>query len=330
MNDEHMKKAFDIISERRNTARTINQERFEEINQRIPEIAEINRQLFNTSQEIMHIIRNGRDVAQKIQLLEHQNKQAQYLVKQLLKKHNYPEDYLEISYTCSKCNDTGYYNNTYCSCLLSLTGKIAVQSLNKNSQISLYSFDKFSLSYYAGRKDKNNIDCYVAMEKNFNYCQAYAKNFAKNSPSILMFGNTGLGKTHLSLSIASEVLKKGFSVLYDSVINFLTQIEKEHFGKENTSNDTLSLLLSCDLLILDDLGTEFDSSFYHSVIYNIVNTRINRSLPTIISTNMNHDNISYKYDERISSRIFSTYTVLEFIGYDIRVLKSQKKPKTPF
>lgn len=330
MNDEHMKKAFDIISERRHIARTINQERFEEINQRIPEIAEINRQLFNTSQEIMQIIRNGRDVAQKIQLLEHQNKQAQYLVKQFLKKHNYPENYLDIPYTCSKCSDTGYYNNTYCSCLLNLTGQIAVQSLNKNSQISLCSFDKFSLSYYSGKKDENGADCYKSMETIFYKCKKYAVNFSRNSPSILMFGNTGLGKTHLSLSIASEVLKKGFSVLYDSVINFLNQVEKEHFGKENTNNDTLSLLLSCDLLILDDLGTEFDSPFYHSVIYNIINTRMNRSLPTIISTNMNQNDIAYKYEERISSRIFSKYTVLKFIGYDVRMLKSQKKQSNNF
>ena len=142
-----------------------------------------------------------------------------------------------------------------------------------------------------------------------------------------MYGKTGLGKTHLSLAIANEVLKKGFSVLYDSVINFLRQVEKEHFGRETRNSDTLELLLSCDLLILDDLGTEFHSQFYQSTIYNIINTRMNRKKPTIISTNLNYDEISHLYDERITSRIFTTYTIHHFVGMDVRVFKKQQEQR---
>ena len=144
-----------------------------------------------------------------------------------------------------------------------------------------------------------------------------------NSDNIIMFGRTGLGKTHLSLAIANEVLKKGYNVLYDSSLNYLNQIEREHFGKSD--GDTLSQLLSAELLILDDLGSEFTTQFYTSTIYNIINTRINRSLPTIISTNLDQDEMLKRYDERIASRLFTMYKSFELVGKDIRLIRRQKR-----
>lgn len=322
---EHLEQARSEISARRNRAKTENDRRFEEINTLIPEIAEINRQLFQTSRNLMQIIRNGENTADRVDALKRQNQQAQIMVHKLLIANGYPEDYLNIAYTCPKCSDTGYSGGTYCSCLTALAAKIAASELNRNAQVNLCSFESFDLSYYYGRKTENGTDCYKAMEMIFEFCKSYAASFSKESPSILMFGKTGLGKTHLSLSIASAVLEKGFSVLYDSVINFLRQIENEHFGRDTSGNDTLSLLLECDLLILDDLGTEFDTPFYQSMIYNIINTRINRCLPTIISTNMDWSGISHKYEERITSRIFATYVNHHFVGYDVRILKAQQK-----
>lgn len=325
MKYEHFEKARSEISSRRNRAQTENDRRFEEVNTLVPEIAEINNQLFQTSRKIMQLIRSGEDIAERMNTLKRQNQQAQIMVRQLLKEKGYPENYLDISYTCPKCSDTGYNGGTYCECLTSLAAKIATEELNRNAQINLCSFESFDLSYYKGHKTESGSDCYKAMEIILEFCKEYAAHFSKNSPSIMMFGGTGLGKTHLSLSIASVVLQKGFSVLYDSVINFLRQIENEHFGRDTTGNDTLSLLLECDLLILDDLGTEFDTPFYQSMIYNIINTRINRSLPTIISTNMDWSGISHKYEERITSRIFATYVNQHFVGYDVRILKAQQK-----
>lgn len=325
MKPEHLEQARAEISARRNRAITENDRKFEEINTLIPEIAEINKQLFQTSRNLMQIIRNGENTEERIEILKRQNQQAQIMVRKLLAANGYPENYLEIKYTCPRCNDTGYSGGTYCSCLTTLTAKIAAAELNKNAQVNLCSFESFDLSYYAGHKTESGADCYKAMSIIFEFCKSYAENFSKGSPSILMFGKTGLGKTHLSLSIASVVLKKGFSVLYDSVINFLRKIENEHFGRDTSGNDTLSLLLECDLLILDDLGTEFDTPFYQSMIYNIINTRINRCLPTIISTNMDWNGISNKYEERITSRIFATYTNHQFVGYDVRILKAQQK-----
>ena len=180
------------------------------------------------------------------------------------------------------------------------------------------------MNYYRGFQTENGGSCYQAMEKVYFFCQEYARQFTNHSSSILMFGKTGRGKTHLSLAIANRVLQNGYNVLYDSAINFLRQVEKEHFGRGGSNDDTLDTLLSCDLLILDDLGTEFHKQFYQSTVYNIINTRMNRDLPTIISTNLNHNEISALYDERITSRIYTTYTCLHFVGQDVRVLKKSR------
>lgn len=323
MKEEHLEHAMQVVSARRNAAMTQNRERIQEIEQRIPEVTEINRQLFRTSRDLMRIIQQGGDAKTKVEALRQQNQQAQQMIRQLLTQHSYPTDYLDMHYTCEKCQDTGYANGTFCSCLTELSGKLAMQELNQSVQFEQCSFSTFSLSYYNGQHTESGTSCYTAMERILFFCREYANHFSLDSPSILMFGKTGLGKTHLSLAIANEVLKKGFSVLYDSVINFLRQVEKEHFGREERNMDTLESLLSCDLLILDDLGTEFHSQFYQSVVYNIINTRMNRNKPTIISTNMDYDGISYHYDERITSRIFTTYTCLQFVGTDVRVLKKQ-------
>ncbi len=324
MQTENLEQALQIVSSRRQEAIVQNQERIREIETRIPEVLEINRQLFRTSRELMQIIRKGENTAEKVESLRKQNLQAQELVRKLLVKNGYPSDYLDMHYNCEKCQDTGYSGGTFCNCLKELSAKLAAKKLNQSVQFLSSNFESFSLAYYNGQHTESGASCYTAMERVFFFCREYANHFSATAPSILMFGKTGLGKTHLSLAIANEVLRQGYSVLYDSVINFLRQIEKEHFGKESRDNDTLELILSCDLLILDDLGTEFRSQFYQSAVYNIINTRMNRNKPTIISTNMNYDEISYHYDERITSRIFTGYTVLQFVGTDVRVLKKQK------
>ena len=324
MNERYLQQALSAISVRRNNAQTIQQQHLAEIAQTVPEIMEINQQLFHTSQDLIQIIRSGENVAERTQRLAQQNQQGQAMIRKLLVQHGYPQNYLDIVYQCPDCNDTGYANGTFCHCLLKLAGKLATKELNKSAQVQLCRFDTFSLDYYRGQTTEHGSDCYTAMQKILAYCQNYAQYFHKSSPSILMFGKTGLGKTHLSLSIASVALERGYSVLYDSVINFLRKIEREHFGKEHPETDTMELLLTCDLLILDDLGTEFDSSFSQSTIYNLINTRLNRSLPTIISTNLDFNGISNRYEERITSRIYANYSILRFVGQDVRIMKAQQ------
>lgn len=319
MDSEIFDKAHDILSQRRIKATAENNLRVTEINEKIPEIKEINDALFNTGRDLIRIITEakGKDVSDKIESLKQNNLEAQKLAQQLLASNGFPADYLDMHYTCPKCSDTGYIGNETCSCLNQLYAKLSVSKLNQKAQIELSSFDTFSLDYYSGN-DRS------AMERILNYTKKYASTFTTKSDSILIFGDTGLGKTHISLAIANEVIQSGYSVIYDSVINLLREIEKEHFS-HNSSSDTLDLILDVDLLILDDLGTEFESKFYNSVIYNIVNTRINRKLPTIISTNMDFSAISARYSGKIASRIITMYECLEFKGDDIRLQKKIKK-----
>ena len=324
MQGNYLEQALGMIHSRRLAAEQQNRERIMEIESRIPEVSEVNYQMFRTSRDLMQIIVKGENTKERVAALRQQNLQAQEMIRRLLKEHGYPEDYLELHYTCEKCNDTGCFQQKYCTCLTDLIAKLSARELNKSVQFEQCSFENFDLNYYRGFQTENGGSCYQAMEKVYFFCQEYARQFTNHSSSILMFGKTGRGKTHLSLAIANRVLQNGYNVLYDSAINFLRQVEKEHFGRGGSNDDTLDTLLSCDLLILDDLGTEFHKQFYQSTVYNIINTRMNRDLPTIISTNLNHNEISALYDERITSRIYTTYTCLHFVGQDVRVLKKSR------
>jgi DNA replication protein DnaC len=298
-----------------------NERRIAEINQKIPQIREINNQIYNTGKELIKIISSGNNdnVNGKIEQLRQFNLGAQAMSRQVLTQNGYPADYLDMHYTCPKCQDTGYVNSEFCDCFKKLCGSLAASNLNKNAQLQLSSFDTFSLSFYQGED-------YFTMKHIFEYAKNYAVTFdPQSSQSILMFGKTGLGKTHLSLAIANKVLEKGYSVIYDSIINILRSIEREHFSREH-SMDMINLVMDVDLLILDDLGTEYETAFYNSTVYNIINTRLNSGKPTIISTNLDFAGIRRRYEERVVSRITAVYTCMEFKGEDVRFqLKKQNQ-----
>ena len=166
----------------------------------------------------------------------------------------------------------------------------------------------------------------VGKSNNFAYsiCVGVAQNPGNYSNPLLIYGRSGLGKTHLSLSIAGEVISRGYNAVYNSAQNIFTELNKEHFGRSDISFSYEAMILDCDLLVIDDLGAEFATQFTNAALYNIINTRINYSLPTIINTNLSLKELEEKYTRRISSRIIGEYAVLDFFGYDIRQIKNEQ------
>ncbi|MBQ9807689.1 MAG: ATP-binding protein [Ruminococcus sp.] len=317
MDNSVFEKAQSIMTSRRMKAVSENDRRIDEINRKLPQIKEINDALYSTGKELIGIITSGKgaDVSGKIEELKRNNLGAQAMARKILTDNGYPADYLDIRYSCPKCHDTGYFGDQFCDCFRQLCGKLSADQLNKSAHLKLSSFETFSLSYYKGED-------YTTMKNIFDLTRQFAETFGSETGSILMFGATGLGKTHLSLAIANRVLEKGYSVIYDSAINILRKIEQEHFSREHSS-EMIDLVMDTDLLILDDLGTEYETTFYNATIYNIINTRLNKGKSTIISTNLGFEGIANRYDSRVVSRIVSAYSCLEFKGEDVRLQKKK-------
>ena len=321
-------KALLELSFRKQQAALTLRQRQEEVYNKIPAIKKIEKELANTSIDVARaILSKSGNTDELLQGLKIRNLTLQQQRQQLLIQNQFPSNYLEDVYTCPVCQDEGYINGVRCQCFEQLLKQIAYEQLNKISPLQLSSFESFQLSYYpANPENGSSIIPRSKMENIFHFCRQYALGFSSSSSNLMMMGRTGLGKTHLSLAIGREVIEKGFGVIYVSAQNIFDKIEQEHFSKSGSEKEsTLSLVLSCDLLILDDLGAEFSTNFTVSMLYNIINTRINAHIPTIINTNLSLLELQQKYSERIVSRIIGEYTVLKFWGNDIRQIKQQQK-----
>ena len=319
--EEIYTEAIGQIQARRRNAERTQELRTLPIQREIPETAELDRQLRTACLDITHAL--GRpDNQARLAAIERHCKEADAMLRQLLTVHGYPEDYLDLHYSCSLCDDTGFVGGKPCQCLKQEIGRVGTEALNARSQLSLSQFSDFSLSYYAGLPEKQ----YHTMQQIFALCQQYAAAFNPlTAGNLYLWGGTGLGKTHLSLAIANEVLKKGYNVIYDSAINLMHTLDQEQFRKAKESSDTLPALLECDLLILDDFGTEFDTAFSRSMIYTIINSRVNARKPMIVNTNLTPNEMKERYGDRIASRLSASSQILPFYGEDIRL---QKKVET--
>ncbi len=323
----YSKKIYSIATEklnnRRNSALSMFDYRKNEVYSKIPRLSEIDSQLASISIDTIRAVLSGEDASTHLNSLKETSVSLQNEYNELLKSNGYSDDYLKPQFSCSKCSDTGYVESgnktVVCDCYKKLLSSVACEELNRISPLSLSTFDTFKLSMYSETPDQNGNIPYNRMSKIYDYCLNYAKTFTENSKGILMKGSTGLGKTHLSLAIANEVINKGYSVVYVSAPDILAKLEKEHFSYEySNEQQIMQSLIACDLLILDDLGTEFSTQFTATAIYNLFNTRINSGKPVIINTNLTDEDLKNTYSQRFTSRIMSTCDILEFIGSDIR------------
>ncbi len=330
---ELRQKAVAEIRRRKNDAEYTAQQHKNELNMNYPEFQFIETELSKTGMEIVSVFSSGGNAQEKLLKIREKNTLLRTERKKLLKALNLPEDYLDVKYTCEKCQDTGYieerddekgvsYGTKLCSCHVELLKKYASEKMSKMTPLELSSFEDFDLDYYP-KTAENGKAPYDVMKDVYYRCMKYAENFDTESVSLYFCGRTGLGKTHLSLAIANEAIKKGYNVIYGSVITFLNKLEREKFGRAD-SFETEDILIGADLLILDDLGAEFSSAVATSSLYNIINSRIARGVPTIISSNLSLEEIKSRYPESIASRIIGNFVMVKFFGDDIRQLQNNE------
>ncbi|MBQ4556275.1 MAG: ATP-binding protein [Clostridia bacterium] len=278
---------------------------------KIKELREINDALSLTASRIFGAALEGKDgLDDRIAKIKKNTADLREARDAVLLAAGYPKDYLDIKYDCEKCNDLGFVDAKMCDCFKRALILKGYETSGLGALIGKQTFENYSLNYFRG-------DDLVRMKQNYEIVHDYAKSFSKKSDSLLFMGGTGLGKTHLSSALAKTVIDSGYDVLYTSALNMISDFEKAKFKGEG---DT-SRYFDAELLIIDDLGTEGSGAFTESFVYNVIDTRICKGLPTVVSTNLTAHELSARYGERIFSRLLGVYKPLVFCGNDVRFEK---------
>ena len=296
---------------------------------RVPRIAQIDTRLREQMIELVGItIKKGDNMASAIKILGEENLELQAEKAELLVENGYAPDFLSDIYSCPKCKDAGFVDGEICDCLMALYNQALTEELGVLLKNGGESFESFNLSYYDDVRDPvSGISARDQMALVFETCREYAKSFSERSLNLLFQGGTGLGKTFLSACIARTVADKGFSVCYDTASAALDAFEAKKFAKDAEAGENAAVkvdrMLSCDLMILDDLGTEMPTPMSVSALYTLINTRLINGRKTIISTNCSDDDLARRYSQQICSRLEGEYFKLSFVGRDIRAIKKE-------
>ena len=305
------------------------QRRLNRVYARVPEIREIDAARRGHMAKLVSLTLSRRsDAAEQIEALKEENLALRARRVELLAEHGWPEDYLDEIHSCPLCRDTGLLENgKICSCVDKLYNQELTRELSGLLRHGSESFEHFDLTLYSDQKESaKGISPRELMELNLRICQSFADSFPDVSMNLLMRGGTGLGKTYLSACIARVVAGKGYSVCYDSASTALDAFERQKFSRdseESAAADTrVKRMLSCDLMILDDLGTEMITSVSVSALYTLLNTRLISRRPIILSTNLSEADLELKYGPQIASRLAGEFYLLPFRGQDIRRLKN--------
>ena len=303
------------------------QRRTEQVYRDIPQVEQIDDRLRGHMAELVRLtISRPPDLAARLEALKEANLDLQMRRAELLTAHGYPIEYLDEIISCPECQDTGLVNGVLCACMErrynhELTKELSALLRNGNE-----SFEQFDLNYYSDQPEaESGISPRQAMTIAFQACRHFAYSFPDISQNLLLRGGTGLGKTYLSACIARVVAEKGFSVCYDTAFSALEAFEKQKFSRSPEDAEAASVrvsrMLSCDLMILDDLGTEMVTPMSVSALYTLLNSRLNAGLHTVISTNCTNEELERRYTPQICSRIHGEFLELPFYGTDIRLIQ---------
>lgn len=294
----------------------------------IPRFGEIDRELRKTAAKAMRIAFESENTDQEIAVLRDRNLALQEEKRRLLIQNGYPADYLTVSCDCPKCHDTGYVDHQLCDCVRRRAAEAQKNKLSSLLPVDKETFDTFRLDYYSTRPDDRlGIAPREIAKINYQKCMHFADFFGDSYENLILYGSAGLGKTFLSSCIAKRVTERGFSVTYDTAISLFDRYNELKFKSGDVSDaaEAMERFRNADLLIIDDLGTEMPGSFHTSCLYDIMNRRLMRRLPTILSTNLLPDEWESRYSAAIASRISGEFTQLRFIGDDIRKLRKKQR-----
>ena len=321
-----MRRALQQFEEDRQAREERFQARRESVFRRQPRLRQIEEELRSTmSRIISSALRHGTDPGPAVEVLREENLRIQEEKRQLLNQMGLPQDCLDEKPACALCGDTGYRNGQVCRCLRQYYAREQQKELSRMLDLGSQSFDTFSLDWYPQEYDSSfGSSARENMEKVYDICADYAHQFGKYPGNLLLFGAPGLGKTFLSAAIAREVSGNGWSVVYDTAGRIFQRFEAQKFTREEDAGDDVDRVLNCDLLILDDLGTEMTTAFIQSALYQIVNTRLMEKKSTILNTNLMPGEIARRYSPQLASRIEGEYQLLPFFGEDIRKLKKER------
>lgn len=301
------------------------QDRKKEVYAAIPEIEQIDEAIAQTSIDAARSKLLGKPVS--LDTVKDENAKRVKRKEMLLEEHGYGKDYLKPIYTCPLCHDTGRTGNTYCSCFKQATLRYLYRQSTIEQNLEIENFDHFSLDYYSREKDGVHPNSpYENMKFIHQEILRYVEGFPVQGGNLFFYGGTGLGKTYLSNCIAKYLLDRNHTVLYQSAVHLFEDICGDVLMRKGNNPNSQKLyryIFECDLLIIDDLGTETKTNFITSEVYDILNTRLRDHKPTIISSNLSLKEVSERYSDRVISRILSEYSVYNFYGNDIRLMKKK-------
>ena len=323
-NETVLRRARQRLQQARADREQENAAHLEQAYARYPRLREIDRQLRTTLAQIVAAsVRSGEDPTAALEAVREENLALQREREWIVEAGDFEEGYLDDTPICPKCGGTGYVGAQMCDCLRELCRQEQKKELTTLFGNGRESFETFRLSCYSDQYDPQiGASPRRMMQGVFAICRRYAQEFSLRAGNLLFTGDTGLGKTFLSACIARVVADSGFSVVYDTAGKLFSDFETAKFGESTEENRAITRkYLQCDLLIIDDLGTEMTTQFVVSALYTVVNTRLMDGMPTIISTNLTPETIGKRYSAQIASRLLGTYKVLSFYGEDIRLQK---------
>ncbi len=298
--------------------------RREEIYSSHPDIKAIDEQIVSDSIKRTRLAINGDKSA--LEGIDEANAALTARKESLLVEYGYPADYLKLRYICPLCRDTGFIENEPCDCYKRAVSEMIYNDSNLAGILKEQNFDNFDYSLYSSLEDERDPNIDMTPRENIERAVATSKDFISSFDSefrnLLIYGNTGVGKTFLCSCIAKELLDSSHSVVYYTAYKFFKLLEKDKFQNDDPDEEVPGpdYLIDCDLLILDDLGTELTNSFTNSALYSILNERELKKRPTVISTNLSLADLNSRYSERVFSRLNKDYTFVKIIGRDIRCL----------